>query len=92
MKDFIDFTAEVQKKRPESIKSDALIDWRENILNNEKERNRLTKIALKHQEQIKQNFLSSKLTSTKLTVNKLNPHIDIIHNLLFYSKNYMKFQ
>ena len=70
MNNLIDFTAQVQKNKPESIKSEPLKEWRDNILNNEKERNRLTKIALKHQEEIKQNFLSSKLTSTKLTVNK----------------------
>jgi len=58
----------MKTKKPEEIKMEDLKAWRDGIHNNEKERERLTKIAMKHQEEIKQNFLTTKLKSTKLTV------------------------
>ena len=69
--DFLEFSSQVKKKKPEEIKPEVLKKWRENILTNEKERDRLTKIALKQQEELKQNFLMSKLQATKLTVIKI---------------------
>lgn len=53
----------VKEITPEEMKT-----WRGMVSNNEKERERLTKIAKKNQEELKQNFLDSKLKSTKLTV------------------------
>lgn len=65
----INFTKETQKSPlPISFPKDDLKSWREGLLINEKERDRLTKLALKQQDELKKNFINSKLATTKLTV------------------------
>ena len=90
MDNFAGFVKDVKIKKPEEIKAEDLKSWRENIQNNEKEREKLTKIAMKQQEDVKQNFITSKLKSTKLTVIISNFFSSVKHPN--FSKNSSKFQ